>query len=136
MSHHRHARVRRLALLAVALATLVACATGNADWRRESYRTTVELRDAGDGRCSDPAPFTSLRACLIHDAAYETARRIRCEDREDLDALASEQSRLAADYQLAAQMALDGYPEWWVEVYRVAVRVGGVWSWHWSGCPP
>ena len=111
------------------LAALLAlgCATGNADWRRESYDTTVEWVGAGDGRCSDPAPFTSIRACLLHDAAYEIARR-----HPESAELSSEQARLVADLHLAAQMAADGWPEIWVWIYYHAVRLGGWWSFHFS----
>ncbi len=118
--------------LALALVLVVGCATGNRDWRRASYDTTVALRHAGDGRCSDPAPFVSFRVCLIHDAAYELARRARCTGHEL--ALASEQARLAADLDLARGMAADGYPEWWVVVYFAAVRLGAWPTWHFAGC--
>jgi hypothetical protein len=112
----------------------VGCATGNSDWRVEAVGTTVLLRDAGDGRCSPPAPFTSLRACMIHDAAYELARVSRCEGLGD-DSLHSEQARLVADLVLAQQMAADGWPELWVGVYYRAVRLGSWWTWHFSPCP-
>ena len=117
----------------LACLVLAGCAMGNRDWRRASYRTTVELRDAGDGRCSDPAPYTSLRACLIHDAPYQLARDYRCKQLGSPEQT-SEQARLIADYQLAAQMAYDGYPEWQVRAYFEAVRLGGWVSWHYGGC--
>jgi hypothetical protein len=125
---------RRLAIVAL-VAVLAACATGNADWRRESYLYGhLELQHAGDGRCSDPAPYTSIRACLVHDAAYEMARRFRCTD--DPLGYSSAQSRLIADLLLAANMAQDGYPQWWVATYYYAVRVGGIWPWYFGGtCP-
>jgi hypothetical protein len=119
-----------VALLALLLG---GCALGNAQWREESYQTTVWLRGAGDGQCSDPAPYTSIRACLLHDAAYSVARRQRCADLGD-PGLASEQSRLIADLTLAQQMAMDGYPEAIVGLYYRSVRLGAWWTWHFSPC--
>lgn len=123
----------RAALVIVALA-LSACSFGNAQWRRDSYDTTVELHDAGDQRCSDPAPWTSFRACLGHDAAYQVARNYRC--RGDHDArYTSEAARFAADLTLAQQMALDGYGELWTMLYLYAVRWGGWVPWYFGECP-
>lgn len=114
---------------------LTGCAFGNADWRRESYNVEVRLRGAGDERCSSPAPWTNFRACLGHDAAYESARRARCRGSKD-PTLVSEQARLVADYDLAKEMAADGYGEVWIELYREAVRRGGWWAWYFESCEP
>ena len=116
------------ALLALVAALAVGCATGNAEWRRDSYDDTLIWVGAGDGQCSDPAPFTSLRACLLHDAGYELGRRSRC--REDSEGYGSEQARLVADLVLAQQLAQDGYPEFWVMTYFWAVRLGAWPSWY------
>lgn len=124
---------RTLVATALLVATVAGCAFGQAEWRRESYDTTVVLRGAGDARCSDPAPWTSFRACLVHDAAYELARRERCAGR-DAPEHTSEQARLAADLALAHQLALDGYGELWVTVYYLAVRWGGWAPWHVGSC--
>lgn len=123
-------RIAALGALALALGS---CAFGDATWRRDSYLTTVAMRDAGDGRCSDPAPWTSWRACLNHDLAYEAARRSRCRGVDD-PVLTSEQARLVADLGLAQQLAQDGYGELWITGYYLAVRWGGWWGWHFSGC--
>jgi hypothetical protein len=120
-------------LLLVCFAAGLCCAPGNRDWRRESYETTVALRGAGDERCSDPAPWTSLRACLNHDAAYELARRTRCAG-GDSD-YSSAQSRFVADATLLATLAADGYPEYIATGYYLAVRVGGWWPWRFGECP-
>lgn len=121
----------RWAAAIAALALLVGCATGNPDWRRRAT-ASVEWSWVGDGRCSDPAPYTSLVACMAHDSAYETARLARCNGWDP--ELHSEQARLEADADLARQMARDGVPELWVSVYYVAVRLGGWRSWHFGGC--
>ena len=103
---------------------------GHQGWRDQAH-TTVVWVGAGDGRCSDPAPYTSFAACLGHDAAHELARQSRCDG--DPEGYTTEQSRLIADTNLASQMAQDGIPEFWVSVYYVAVRMGGWWSWHFAG---
>jgi len=108
------------------------CAFGSAQLREDSYRNTVLWARAGDGECSDPAPYTSIRACLIHDAAYALGRMYRCID--DPEGYGTEQSRLVADYGLAQQMALDGYPEGIIELYFRAVRIGAWPSWYLRTC--
>lgn len=118
---------------ALTLMWLTGCAFGNEDWRKNSYNTTVELQKAGDERCSSPAPWVSFRACLIHDAAYETNRRFRCRGDYNQENT-SEQARLVADLILAQQMALDGYGELWTTAYYESVRLGGWIPWYFGGC--
>lgn len=130
-------RLTRGGATPLAASLLLACAFGNAEWRELSHQNQAEVRwaQAGDQRCSDPAPFVSIRACLVHDAGYELARRIRCgKGTPNLKDEASEQARLVADYHLAAQMAADGYPEFLIETYRIAVRLGGWKPWYFGDC--
>ena len=123
---------RPIVILLTAL--LCACATGDAGWRQESKATVVLMGEwnTSDNRCSDPAPYSSLDACLGHDLAYSIARYARCNGWEP--EFYSEQSRLVADSNLATQMAQDGVPEFWVSIYYTAVRWGGWYGWHFGGC--
>ena len=121
--------------ISLALLLLVGCvAPGNYEDRARSYNTTVELRGAGDEQCSNPAPFISFRACLVHDAAYELARKTRCREGDDPFNYTTEQARFIADLNLAYTMAQDGYPEWWTATYFIAVRLGGWWPWYFGDC--
>jgi len=105
------------------------CALGSPGWR-EASQARVEWIGAGDGRCSDPAPYTSLDACLSHDAAYELARRSRCPGWDPI--YGTEQSRFVADSGLLNQMAQDGTPEFWAAMYYIGVRLAGWPTWHFS----
>jgi hypothetical protein len=123
----------RIAASCLALG-LAACATGDAQWRREAAQTEVYWVGAGDHQCSPPAPYTSLKACLLHDAAYELARRARsCMpwlDEGTRRAFTSEQARAVADAELMAKMLHDGQPELLAGLYYRFVRLGGWYSWH------
>jgi hypothetical protein len=124
--------VVRSALLLALL--VVGCSFGNADWRRASYNVTVDMPHSdSDHRCSDPAPWTSFRSCVLHDLAYSQARRERCHGADD-PRYTSEAARFAADMTMAQQMALDGYGEVWTMAYLYGVRLGGWWTWHFQTC--
>lgn len=104
---------------------LSSCAWGNPEWRRESHEVRVIVPGAGDERCSDPAPWTNFEACLQHDAVYEQAR---CGGEN------SEQGRFAADSELLATLARDGYGELVATGYYLGIRLGAWWAWHLERC--
>lgn len=115
---------------------MVGCALGNAEWRRQANTwEPIIPYTAGDARCSPPAPYTGVRACLAHDGAYELAREYRSGCREvpvgdSADQYTSEQIRAVRDFELAADMLRDGEPEFWAWVYLIGVRWGGWYSWY------
>ena len=116
------------------LLLVLGCAPGNAQWRREAALTEVVWIGAGDEKCSPPAPYPSLRACLPHDSAYELARRARqCMpwlDDAERAALTSEQARAIADTNLMSAMLYDGQPGFWAGTYYRFTRWFGWYSWH------